>query len=243
MPPGTTLTIPASGSVPAVPAYAVLPPGATRGIVVIHEIFGRAPEIDRVADKFAERGYAAVAPAIFEAMGMFPCMRHTMAALKTGSGPGVDVANAVRDWLSGTTGIAAPSIGIIGFCFGGGFALAAGRGWGAISTNYGDVPVAEVLRQLPPVIGCFGGRDKVFGKNAAVLEARAREVDANVEVHTFPEVGHSFLTDGDRPFVSALTRPLLHVEWNPSVAGAAWEKIFAFFDRELGDAAAPGATT
>jgi len=43
-------------------AYAALPAGATRGAVVLHEMFGRQPEIDRVVDRFAARGYAAIEP-------------------------------------------------------------------------------------------------------------------------------------------------------------------------------------
>ncbi len=45
---------PARGD-PTAPGYAALPPGATRAVVVIHEIFGRQPEIDRVVDRFVDR--------------------------------------------------------------------------------------------------------------------------------------------------------------------------------------------
>ena len=42
---GTEVQIPrASG--PSLTAYAALPKGASRGMVVIHELFGRQPEID-----------------------------------------------------------------------------------------------------------------------------------------------------------------------------------------------------
>ena len=42
----------------------------------------------------------------------------------------------------------------MGFCLGGGFALAMGQGWGAVSANYGDVPRDDLLRGLPPTIAC-----------------------------------------------------------------------------------------
>ncbi len=43
------------GDAAAVPVYAILPPEARRGVVVLHEIFGRQPEIDRVVQRFAAR--------------------------------------------------------------------------------------------------------------------------------------------------------------------------------------------
>src|SRR5437870_4656620 len=78
--PGIEVTIPEEGDVPATPAYAILPPGATRGVVVIHEIMGRQPEIDRVVQRFARSGYAAVEPDLFRAQGKFRCIRRTMQA-------------------------------------------------------------------------------------------------------------------------------------------------------------------
>lgn len=54
------------------------------------------------------------------------------------------------------------------------------------------------------------------------------------EVHTYPEVGHSFLTDGDHPIARTLTWPFMHVDYNPAVAEDAWSTILAFFDLHLG---------
>jgi carboxymethylenebutenolidase len=74
--PGTDATIPSDatdGDAPSA-AYARVPTGATRGVVVIHEIFGRQPDIDRVVDRFATRGYAAVAPDLFHE-GALRCIR------------------------------------------------------------------------------------------------------------------------------------------------------------------------
>ncbi len=68
----------------------------------------------------------------------------------------------MRRWLCAESGIAEPRVGLIGFCFGGGFALAAGAGFGAVSTNYGAVPPTEAMRGIGPVIACYGGRDRAF---------------------------------------------------------------------------------
>jgi carboxymethylenebutenolidase len=228
MSPGRSVTIAGSE------AYAAIPEKPTRGMVIIHEIFGGGqPEIHRVAERFAARGYAAVAPTLFDFILRPSCLRAAMLTMKTGEGPFVDQLRRARGWLCEETGLAESQVGLIGFCMGGGFALAAGRGWGAVSTNYGDVPKKELLHGIGPVIGCYGGRDVAFGDGAAKLEGALQPMDVEVETHTFPTVGHSFLTDGHHPIASAFTWPIMHIRYDPAVAEEAWGHILAFFDRQL----------
>jgi len=232
---GADVTIPgdASHGDASSPAYANVPAGATRGMVVIHEIFGRQPDIDRVVDRFATRGYAAVAPDLFHE-GALRCIRAVMSAMSTG----VEVAPVrkalrARQWLCDQAGLSAPQVGIIGFCFGGGFALLAGSGWGAVSTNYGEVPPTARMRGIGPVIGCYGGRDLPFRAKGAALTERLAPLGVVPEVHTFPSAGHAFLTEGDHPVATVLTWPMLHAGYDPLSAPEAWTKIEAFFDRNL----------
>jgi carboxymethylenebutenolidase len=202
-------------------------------VVVIHEIFGRQPEIDRVVQRFADAGYAAVGPDLFSAPSRFRCMRQTMTAMRTGEGPAVDQARAVRAWLCENAGLPTENVGIIGFCFGGGFAMAVGRGWGAVSANYGAVPSPEALRGIGPTIACYGGRDLPFRKAPVTLGRRLERLGVPHEIHVFPEVGHSFLTDGHHPVASFFSNALLRVGHDPVVAEEAFGRIFSFFDRHL----------
>jgi carboxymethylenebutenolidase len=227
------LELPAEGKRPATPIFARLPAAPQRGVVVIHEIFGRQPEIDAVVERFADRGYAAVAPELLRSGPHLVCLVRAFRAIARGEGPQIDQILATRKWLCEKTGLTLPQIGIIGFCMGGGFALAAGRGWGAVSTNYGDIPGDDALAGLGPVIGCYGGRDRLFGKHGEKLEAKLRPLGIPVETHTFPEAGHAFLTNGHHPIASAISRPFFHVEWNPVIAEQAWSRIFTFFDSHL----------
>jgi carboxymethylenebutenolidase len=229
------VVIPAGPTYAATPALAMLPSGATRGVVVVHEIYGRQPEIDRVVARFAAAGYAAVAPELFAAPSKLTCLRQTFRAMRLGRGPAVEQARGIRAWLCEEAQLQERSVGIIGFCFGGGYALAVGRGWGAVSTNYGPIPsVPEVLTGMGPTIGCYGGRDVIFGKNGPILEQRLAAVGVEVEAHTFADVGHSFLTDGHHPVMSTLSWPVLRTRNAPAEAEEGWRRIFAFFDRHLG---------
>ena len=83
------------------------------------------------------------------------------------------------------------------------------------------------------MIACYGGRDVPSRKAPEQLRTRLSTVGVTPEVHIFPEAGHAFLTDGHHPIASALTWPLMHVQYNPQAAEAGWAKIEAFFDREL----------
>lgn len=233
--PGRDVTIPGdpTHNDDASPAYANVPHGATRGMVVIHEIFGRAPDIDRVVDRFATRGYAAVAPDLFH-KGALRCIRSVMGNLHTDKEvPAVRQALRTRQWLCDQSGLQSSQVGIIGFCFGGGFALLTGPGWGAVSTNYGEIPSTERMRGIGPVIACYGGRDLLFRKKGEVLSERLAPLGVKPEVNVFPNAGHAFLTEGDHPIATVLSWPFMHSGYDPIAAPEAWSKIDAFFDAHL----------
>lgn len=215
------------------PGFAALPAGAERGVVVVHEVLGRQPEIDRVVERFAERGYAAVGPDLFHGRRHLACIRQALSMFETGEGPLADGITDARDWLCAEASLSPDHVGVIGFCIGGGMALAVAPRFAAVSTNYGDLPKAELLRHSPPIIGCYGGRDRVFGRNGPRLEQRVAPLGVSCETHTFPSVGHSFLTDGHHPLMYALSRPLMGIRWDPEVAERGWLEIMAFFDRHL----------
>lgn len=219
---------------PPTPAYASLPAAAERGVVVIHELFGRQPEIDRVVDRFGAAGYAAVGPDLFAGRSKPACIRRALATIASGEGLFAEQLAEAKRWLSDEAKLDEQRIGVIGFCIGGGLALAVGRRFAAVSSNYGDLPPDELLRESPPIIACYGGRDHIFRRNGERLRERLRVLGhVEPEVHSYPAVGHSFLTDGRHPIAAALSWPLFHVRYDPAVAEHAWEKILGFFDRTL----------
>ncbi len=224
--------IPANDGAPATPAFAICPDGARRGVVVIHEIFGRRPEIDRVVERFADAGYAAVAPDLMD-RGRWKCLREVFGAIRSGATDGIAIRQGrnARAWLCEQTGLALEHVGLIGFCFGGGYALLAGAGWGAVSTNYGPVPKADALRGLGPVIACYGSRDRGMRKSPEQLRERLAEVgQPPADIHMF-DAGHCFLTD--QPMRVLRFLPGAAIGDYPDARAAGWEKILAFFDRHL----------
>jgi carboxymethylenebutenolidase len=225
------VTIPAGEGAPESPSVAVIPQGATKGVVVIHEIFGRQPEIDRAVERFARAGYAAVAPDLFR-RGKLACLRDVFMAMRTGDSPAVQQGRNARAWLCERAGIEPRHVGLVGFCFGGGYALTAGAGWGAISANYGTVPSKRAMEGIGPVIACYGGRDMTMRTMPDRLRSRLAAVgQTDCEVRVFDGVGHSFLTDG-KPHLVQRIAPMGFGD-NPEVRERAWGEIFAFLDRHL----------
>src|SRR5574338_627233 len=66
-------------------------PAPERGwpaVVAIHDIMGFSPDIRRIAKRFADAGYAALAPALYDGAGAPPlCVVRTLRDSSRGDGP------------------------------------------------------------------------------------------------------------------------------------------------------------
>lgn len=232
---GPTVTTPPLGYV-AVPVATRDRPGPWPGVVLVHDALGLGDDMREQADWLAAAGYLVSVPNLFSGRRTVGCIRSVFAQLSAQHGPVFDEIERARTALA-----AAPActgtVGTIGYCMGGGFALLlAGRpGWSAASVNYGMVPanVADVLRGACPVLATFGGKDRSLSGAAATLTAAADATGANVQVHEYPRVGHGFINR--LVAVSPLT-PLLKVMgvgYDHDAAADAKRRILAFFDQHL----------
>src|SRR5215218_11408712 len=114
--PETTLTTPSGG----VEAYLAVPSGDPPfpGVVVVHEAFGLNADIRRHADRFAGRGYLALAPDLFSFRRPKPlCVLAAFRALARRSGAPFDAIEAARTALAERSD-ATGRVGVIGFCMG-----------------------------------------------------------------------------------------------------------------------------
>src|SRR5574341_121548 len=99
--------------------------GGWPAVIVLHEVFGITPEMIDVADRFARNGYVALVPHLFSAGPRLLCLVRAM--LESSSGrPGATTTyvEAARQWLCDRPDVDGRRLGVIGFCMGGGFALA-----------------------------------------------------------------------------------------------------------------------
>src|SRR4051812_16887646 len=147
--------------------------GPWPGIVLVHEAYGVNEVMRRQVVRMAEAGYLALMPDLFSQGGARRCLGATFRALRAGEGRAfVDIESA-RELLAArldSTGVT----GVLGFCMGGGFALAAAtdRGFAASSVNYGMLPRdLDVLEHACPIVGSYGARDHSLTGAAAKLSA------------------------------------------------------------------------
>ena len=210
--------------------------GPWPAVVVVHEAFGVTDVMRRQAERLAEAGFLALMPDLFSAGGARRCLVATFRTLAAGEGRAfVDVESARRALLARAdcTG----RVGVIGFCMGGGFALAAAsRGFDASSVNYGMLPddLDGVLDGACPIVASYGGRDRQLAGSADRLEAALVAHGIDHDVREYAAAGHSFLNDaemGPRPL-----RPVLRAVGmgpEPASAADAWRRIDAFLDALL----------
>jgi len=221
------------------PAYRASPvgEGPWPGLLLVHELFGLDDEMVRHADTVAAMGYLVVAPDLLARGRRVVCLAQTMTALRTGRGRVFDDLEAGRTAL-----LADPacngSVGVIGFCMGGGFALVlAGRpGWDAVAANYGSLPHdLAALDGACPVVASYGGRDLYLRGAASTLETALAERGVEHDVKVYPEAGHAFLNEtANAPwYIAPMSRLVMRAGPEPVSARDAWARIEGFLGQHL----------
>jgi carboxymethylenebutenolidase len=205
------------------------------GVVVIHDIYGFGADLRRHCERFAEAGYAAIAPDLYQ--GRSPgCVVKTLTSMTTGRGFAYEVIDAARNVLAARDDVDANRIGVAGFCMGGGFALlaAADQSFAVAAPFYGAVPQkASRLEGLCPTIAQFGGQDTVFLPHARRLARHLEELGIEHEVHIYEEAGHSFMNQLEGRMAPLARHTPIHAFYNPETEAKAWAKLLNFFAHHL----------
>jgi carboxymethylenebutenolidase len=205
--------------------------------VLVHEAYGVTEVMRRQVVRMAEAGYLALMPDLFSQGGARRCLVGTFRALRSGEGRAfvdIETARALLASRPDSSGVT----GVLGFCMGGGFALAAAAGhdFGAASANYGMLPRdLDVLEHACPIVGSYGGRDHSLTGAAAKLSAALDRYGVPHDVKEYPDAGHSFLNDAESGprAVRLLTKRILGAGPIPEAAAVAWSRIEAFFTEHL----------
>ena len=212
--------------------------GPWPGVILIHEAFDINDNMRRQVQRMAEAGYLAIMPDLFSQGGARRCLMATFRALSAGRGRAFQDIEAARRML-----LARPDstdkVGVIGFCMGGGFALAlaSGRRYDVSSVNYGRFPkdADAVLADACPVVASYGGRDHSLKDAAAKLDALLTRNAIPHDVKEYPQAGHAFLNEEEEGVVPLrpVMRMILGAGPNPEAAADAWTRIEAFFGEYL----------
>lgn len=221
------------------PAHAASPGDSPRGaILVVQEAFGVTAHIEGIADRLADAGWYAIAPALFHRQGSpalayddYDSVMPLMGKLSA-EGLAVDVASAF-DHLE-QTGFTRPQLGVVGFCMGGSVAFfaATSRAVGAAVTFYGGgvrqgrfgLPslVDQASSLQTPWLGLYGDLDKgIPSEEVEELRAAVATAPVPTEIVRYADADHGFNCN-DRPSV-----------FNADAAAHAWQRTLAWFDSHI----------
>jgi carboxymethylenebutenolidase len=213
--------------------------GPHPGVVVLHESFGLNDDIRRIAHRFADAGYAALAPDLYSHGTRIVCLSRVIVDMLSG-GVAREIADihAAREALAARPEVDSERIAVAGFCQGGGFALIAGvqPGFSAAAVNYGVVPADRShLDGLCPVVASYGGKDRVVGCGMAKrLEGHLTALGVPHDVKTYEEAGHSFFSqvDGWQGWLARVPTPMA-VGYDEAAAQDGWKRMLSFFDEHV----------
>ena len=208
-------------------AYLSLPEGVEppmAGIVVIHEWWGLNDHIKHWADRLATLGIAALAVDLYG--GVVATDRDTaMAAMKqVDAEEGRRVVAAAYDFLGSDPRVQAARRGVIGWCFGGAWAIEAAiaRPFDAAVAYYGHVETdpARLAKIEGQVLGIFATEDQGIPLSmVAEFEQALAKAKVEAKILRF-EADHAFANpSGDR--------------YQEAEAAAAWDATADFLQRTL----------
>jgi carboxymethylenebutenolidase len=211
--------------------YLAHPKGKTKNlpaILVVHEWWGLNDNIRAMTRRLAGEGYLALAVDLYDGKiaDKPDRARQIMSKVMQNKEQALTNISAARRWLK--RDYSPSKLGIIGWCFGGGWALR-----GALNMNdnvdavvmyYGEVITDESqLADLKaPLLGVFGAKDKaVSPENVREFEATLDKLDKPADINIYDGVGHAFANPSGQ-------------NYDKEAADKAWNKTMAFFEKHLG---------
>jgi carboxymethylenebutenolidase len=210
-------------------AYQALPEedGPWPGVVVIQEWWGLDDHIRSIANRFAVEGFAAIAPDLYYGVVTSEPDEARKQRMALDWDHALAVIQGSIDYLVALDHVEPKSVGVTGFCMGGGLTWHAAsklRHVGAAVPFYGGGPEMsdeEVAGIKVPVLAIFGELDR--GVSPEVAARRAAQMDrAGVSHQTviYPGAEHAFFNDTRRAYHS-------------QAAASAWQKMCKLFREVL----------
>lgn len=178
----------------ALDGYRARPSGAAvGGVVIVQEIFGLTAHIRRVVDRYAEAGFEAVAPAMFDRVERGLVLDYSDIEKGRATMQRLEWPSTIADVRAGMNALdPALRVAVVGFCWGGTVAhVAASELPLAAAVAYYGGGIARMLDKHPrcPILYHFGDRD-----HAIPLEdvERIKRAHPDGIYHVYAGAGHGF---------------------------------------------------
>lgn len=209
------------------PAYLARPVSdrLPAAVVVIQEWWGLVPHIKNVADRFAKEGYVALAPDLYYGESAEEPDQARKLAMALDRKRAVLEISAAAQYLLGLDGVRIKTVGVVGWCMGGGLALSAAAENDDLAASvcfYGRPLAAEDTARLNvPVLGHFGSEDHGIPlDDVRAFEAELEKIDVPHAIHIYDGAHHAFFNDE-------------RAAYHPEAAALAWQRTLAWFRQYL----------
>lgn len=200
--------------------------GPFPGVIVIHEIYGLNDNIRDIARRFADQGYAALAVDLFTSKNRAICMARFMGQMifKSLDNASLHHLKSALSYLAEQPRVDSNRVGAIGFCMGGGFAIA----WACTDNRLKVIapfyagnprPLAAVARACP-VVGSYPEQD-FTAKQGRRLDVTLDEYHVPHDIKIYPHAKHSFFNDQG-------------ASYNAGAAQDAWQRVLGYFQEQIG---------
>jgi carboxymethylenebutenolidase len=196
-------------------------------VIVIQEWWGLNDNIRAMARRLAGEGYAALAVDLYEGR-LATTADEAKAAMQQAMARPERLLENLRQahrWLRENA--QAPRVGVVGWCFGGGWsletALALGGEIDAAVVYYGrPVTDAKELAKLEaPLLGLYGGADQGIPlADVKLMEKQLAELGKPAEIVVYEGADHAFANPSG-------------TRYEARAAEDAWRRTTAFFARHL----------
>jgi len=200
--------------------------GPRPAILVIHEWWGLNDNIRAMTRRLAGEGYTALAVDLYDGqVATDPDKaKQLMNQVLQNTSAGAAVIKAAHAHLRKA---GAQKIGVIGWCFGGGWslqtALLVPEGIDATIIYYGHLETdkAKLATIKSPILGFFGALDQSIPADSVnAFEKTLKELGKSVEVHIYPGANHAFANPSGGAY-------------NAAAAEDAWKRTVPFFKKYL----------
>jgi carboxymethylenebutenolidase len=202
-------------------------PGRKPAVIVIQEWWGVNDWVRQQADRFSGQGYVALAVDLYR--GKVTSSMEEAHELSRGLPEDRAIADlkAAVDYLSARDDVDPQRIGVIGWCLGGGYALALATNDPRVKAtvvNYGRLVTDSnaITKINGPVLGNFGGADRgIPPEDVKKFGAELTKYGKLGDIKIYDGAGHAFMNpDNKQGYDAASTQD-------------AWSRIDGFFDRNL----------
>jgi carboxymethylenebutenolidase len=197
--------------------------GSSRGIVVIHENRGLTPYLRDVANGLASSGYIAVAPDLLSREGGTDAVENIPVTLQE-----IPRDRHVTDALAAIRYLqaqGATSVGIIGFCFGGGVV------WRVVTSSpdvaaavpfYGANPPMEGVPNISAAVyAVYGEQDERINAGIPEITDALKAAGTTFDMKVYAGANHAFHNHTNEE------------RYHEEAATAAWADALSWFDGHL----------